>query len=134
MKKLAIYVSIFLFLLSLTACTTHVPKTAENALPSKSTYTEEFPYLPAYTNMELQSITQPDENRRVTAKYLIKNTTAEKVLTEYADILKKDGWTENWSYTKDNKPYSMVAQKDNHTTSLLPRQTDNNVLLIIGSN
>ncbi|TGE31960.1 hypothetical protein [Desulfosporosinus sp. Sb-LF] len=129
MKKLVIYILAILFLLSLTACNAKVP----NDVQTNVTYSKEFSYLPAYGNMKLQNITQPDENGISSARYLIKNTTTDIVLNQYADILKKDGWAENWSYTKDKKPYSMVAQKDNHVTTLLPRQTDNDVVLIISS-
>lgn len=84
--------------------------------------------------MEFQSITQPDKDQIITARYLIKNTTIDKVLNEYADILKKDGWAINWTYTKDKKPYSIIALKDKHMAVLFPEQTGNNVLSSIGSN
>lgn len=112
-----------ILMLNLTACS--------NA--SKVSYTKEFLYLPAYANMEFQSATQPDKNQNITARYLLKNTTPDKVLNDYGDILKKNGWTLNWNYTEDKKPYSFVAQKDQHTTLLLPVKNGNDVLLIITS-
>lgn len=135
MKKLVVYILTILFLLGLTACNAKVP--ANNAVntsdtsQTNATDAKVFSYLPAYSKMEFQSVTQPDGNQKITAKYLIKNTTTEKFLNDYADALKKDGWTENWTYTKDKKPASIVAQKDTHTVALLPRQVDSNVLLII---
>lgn len=126
MRKIAAFSLIFLILLSLTACSAKTPSETTQTV----TYTKEFSYLPSYNNMEFQSLTQTPQNQSI-AKYLIKNTTTEKVLNDYGDILKKDGWTENWSYTKDKKPASLVAQKDNHTVSFLPQQTKSNVILII---
>ncbi|WP_407305575.1 hypothetical protein [Desulfosporosinus sp. SB140] len=129
MRKIIIYCLAVVLLLSLTACNS---KTPTDTTQTTVSYTKEFPYLPAYSNMEYQSITQTPQKQSI-ARYLIKNTTTDKVLNDYADILKKDGWTVNWSYTKDKKPASIVAQKDNHTVALLPQQTGTNVLLIITS-
>ncbi|MDQ7095371.1 hypothetical protein REC12_17410 [Desulfosporosinus sp. PR] len=127
MKKITIYCLIAVLLLTLTACNA---KTPSDTGQTTATYTKEFSYLPAYGSMEYQSLTQTPQ-KQSTARYLIKNTTPEKVLNGYADILKNDGWTINWSYTKDKKPASLVAQKDNHIVAMLPQQTGNNVLLII---
>jgi hypothetical protein len=126
-RKIANVSLILLLLFGLTACNTKSP--SDTSQPTV-TYTKEFSYLPTYKNMEFQSITQTPQNQSI-AKYLIKNTTTEKVLTEYGDILKEDGWTENWSYTKDKKPASLIVQKDNHTVALLPQQNKSDVILTI---
>lgn len=96
--------------MSLTACITKLPNEAgniSNTDQSNVTYTKEFSYLPTYSNMKFKSITlPPDKDQLVTARYFIVNTTTDKVLIEYADILKKDGWTINWTYKKDKMPSS----------------------------
>ncbi|MGC7871261.1 hypothetical protein ACPUYX_06975 [Desulfosporosinus sp. SYSU MS00001] len=126
MKKIATFILLFLLVVGLTACNSKPPSdTSQNTV----TYTKEFSYLPAYNNMQYQNLTQTGQSQ--TARYLIKNTTVDKVLKDYGDILKNDGWTLSWSYTKDKKPASLVAQKDNHTVALLPRQSNKNVLLMI---
>lgn len=126
-KRPLIFMLFLLLMFSLTACSN-----ASN-VSSHTNYTKEFLYLPAYANMEFQSITQPDKNQNTTARYLIKDTTPDKVLNDYGDILKKNGWTLNWNYTKDKTPYSFVAQKDQHTAFLLPVKNGNDVLLTITS-
>ncbi|AFM39367.1 hypothetical protein Desaci_0295 [Desulfosporosinus acidiphilus SJ4] len=126
MRRIAACFLLIFLVLGVTACNTKTPNgTTQNTV----TYTKEFSYLPAYGNMEYQSLTETNQGQ--TARYLIKNTTVDKVLTGYGDILKTDGWTLNWSYTKDKKPASLVAQKDNHTVALLPRQDNKDVLLIV---
>ncbi|WP_088187013.1 hypothetical protein [Desulfosporosinus sp. FKA] len=126
MKKIATFILLFLLVVGLTACNSKTPSdTSQNTV----TYTKEFSYFPAYNNMQYQGLTQTDQSQ--TSRYLIKNTTVDKVLTGYGDILKNDGWTLSWSYTKDKKPASLVAQKNNHTIALLPRQTNKDVLLMI---
>lgn len=107
--------------------TTGTPTTQTNGA-----YTKEFPYLPAYPNMEFQSVTQPDQNQLVTAKYLIKHTTTDKVLKEYGDILTKDGWALQWSYA-NKQPNSIYATKDKHMVVLVPEQKGDDVQLIIGT-
>jgi hypothetical protein len=127
-KKLVVIISTFVLLMSLASCNA---KTPNNASKPNITYTKEFSYLPAYSGMELQSITQPDKNKQRTAKYTIKNITTDKLLTEYADILKKDGWTVNFSLYKDGKPFSASALKGTHVATLVPQQKGNDIILTI---
>ncbi|MDD4679850.1 MAG: hypothetical protein PHP79_03025 [Clostridia bacterium] len=90
-------------------------------------------YIPSYDKMELLSISHPDMNQMITSKYLIKNQTLEKALNKYAQILKKDGWTVNLSYTTEKIPYGLVAEKDKHTIVFLLNQSGNDVSCIIAS-
>ena len=168
LKKISIFLSAFILVLSLTACGTKTPispKSSEsstqnsvpqsnvtpnnaipnttvpsNVIPDKSIPNDAPPitakdisYLPSYNKMELQSISQPDQNQLITSRYLIKNTSIDKALNEYADILKKDGWTVSYSYTQDKMPYGLTAQKDKHTAVFITQPKGSDVLFIIGS-
>lgn len=143
MKKLIVLISMFLLLIGLTACGNSTSPKVNNTKTSVGTndtkkinitYTKEFSYLPAYSNMELQSITTPtDKNKLITAKYIIKNTTTDKVLNEYSDIFKKDGWEVDMSLYKDKKPFSATAKKANHVAILTPEQNGSDIVLTITS-
>ena len=95
-------------------------------------YTKEFTYLPSYSKMEIRYIAPPDNIQMVNAKYLIKNTTTDRVLTEYTETLTKDGWTVR-TLSQDNKPFCLNAQKDPHIATLLPEQNINDVILTVVS-
>lgn len=82
--------------------------------------------------MTQQSYTPPGKQMG-NAKYLIKDTTTEKVLNDYGDILKKDGWNYNYAYYSNKKPYSIAGQKDKHQVILIPQQSGNDVILSITS-
>lgn len=140
MKKFLSIFIIPILSISLISCSTNKSNNSNNTAKSnitsnvKITYTKEFSYLPTYDNMEFQSITTPtDKNKMLTAKYIIKSTTTDKVLNDYAGILKKDGWTVNMSLYKDGKPFSAAAQKDKHIATLIPQQSGNDVILTVTS-
>ena len=153
MKKLVIIILTFVLLISLVSCKSKTQNNTGNtgntikpsATPSPSitpdskitpnpdiANTKEFPYLPAYSGMELKDITQPDQNNFRTANYIIKNSTKDKFLTEYIDILKKDGWTINISL-KDGNPDNATAYKGNHMATIIPFEVNNTIGLGIVS-
>lgn len=143
MKKLS-YILAFAIIIGLTACNAKTPSTQSNvdsAIQSNTAQQQvtenSISYLPTYDNAKLQNISQPDQNKMVTVKYLIKNTTVDKVLSDYGDKFKNEGWTINWYPQQNNpqkqKPTSAYCVKGQHVAALVPQQTGNDVLLMIGT-
>jgi len=118
---------------AINAAQNNAEKVIDNAQTTVVTYLKEFSYLPTYGNMVFQSITKPDKNKMVTGKYILKNTTTDKVLNDYSNTLTKNGWTVKSTLSQSNKPYSISAQKDKHIATLIPQQNGNDVILTITS-
>lgn len=105
---------------------------------SGTTYLKEFPYLPAYKNMTLETTEEGAEENaeeetteatgELTKKtYIVKNVSAENVLNEYEEILHEDGWTT----TLDGKPNMIEISKDEHQAMILVYEKDDVVKLEI---
>jgi len=98
------------------------------------TYTKEFPYLPAYKNMTLETAEGDAEEEDTQAAgepikrtYIVQNVPAENVLAEYEEILNEDGWTT----TLDGKPQMIEVKKDEHEAMIIVYEQDDAVKMDI---
>lgn len=101
-----------------------------SACAPQVTYTDEFPYLPAYGNMVLEADEEDgeegEENEQKEQKegefskrtYVVENAEIENLLTEYEQILHEDGWTTAY----DGKPNMIEVQKDDHHVTIIAYQ------------
>lgn len=95
----------------------------------ETTYTEEFDYLPQTKDMKVEEHKEATEDQMGTATYKIEDTTSEEVMDDYHKKLKKDGW----EITEDNRPILLKAEKGEHKVTVVPTQSDKDVILTVVS-
>lgn len=121
MKKIFILLLVFSILL-VSSCATRI------------TYTEEFPFLPAYKNMtlevdeeDLEEDTAEEPGQLVKKTFIVANADVDNILGEYEQILNEDGWT----ITYDGKPQMLEAEKGEHKAMFVAYGQDGDVKLDI---
>lgn len=112
-KKYMLYLLMILLLLS--GCT------------KATKYLDEYTYLPAHDNMVQVSFQEPTDDKMGAAVYKVENKTAESFFEEYESILKKEGW----EVTTDNKPESIVVEKDEYRAIITATESDEDLIVNI---
>ena len=142
MKKFLFIPMVLALSIIFVACGAKTPNTTQatstnnstiNGSSTKTTYTKEFSYLPAYNNDMKAVSTKPADNQGfITAYYAIKNITGTNVLQSYENILKKNGWTIAQEQ-KTSDVVGFIAKKDTHQATIILLQKNNDVAMAIVS-
>jgi len=96
----------------------------------KTSYFEEFTYLPKYPGAKKISFTESTEEGVLSkAEYSVPDTDPKSCADKYATIIENDGWT----VQKDEQNNFLTATKDDHIASILFHDKEGDVKLIISS-
>jgi predicted small lipoprotein YifL len=107
--------------------------TSSSISNTKTAYTKEFSYLPAYSaDMKALNTKPADKQGFITAYYAMKNMTGTNILQSYENILKKNGWTISQEQ-KTNDVVGFMAKKDNHQATIILLQKNKDVAMAIVS-
>lgn len=90
-------------------------------------YTNEYPYLPTYKNLQVDKYELPKNGQFGNAIYYVKESKYDNFLLEYQKIFVKDGW----KITSDKKPESFEAVKGEHIAKVNAVNSKDKIIVLI---
>lgn len=88
---------------------------------------KEFPYIPKHEGMVLQDFHKGENGEFSDATYSLEGVKADTYLTEYKEILVKDGW----EVIDESSPEKLSVKKDDKTAIFILSESESGILLMI---
>jgi len=118
LKKNTLLILIIVIIIACISCSKPEPQI---------TYLEEFPHIPRREGMTLDDLQEAEEGQFSQATYTLKDANYENFLTQYKDLLIKDGW----EVIQDEPPRTLSMGKGERIAVFILDESDSNLRLML---